>query len=266
MQTLEEYNERLKVFYETWHSHNTHYFPFGFFFDIERNPGSLFPLRGEEALLWITSQAKKKEVEVAPDYVQEFVRTYPQAIGTILGLWGIKPNVSMMCYQALELTAEDGAKFKTCYSRSLVETFKHYINYRNRFGYVLRDRTHYLPQPEEIRDEPAIDDLASLLAEKKRSYSVLNLTGSKTICSRDVVQCLSPFLSVRDLLRLARTCRGMYRYICTAEGDPLWRNYGSLGAVALYRMIQKIDQSQEALILRKALLRNNPELYRLRYA
>jgi hypothetical protein len=122
------------------------------------------------------------------------------------------------------------------------------------------------PQPEEIRDEPAIDDLASLLAEKKRSYSVLNLTGSKTICSRDVVQCLSPFLSVRDLLRLARTCRGMYRYICTAEGDPLWRNYGSLGAVALYRMIQKIDQSQEALILRKALLRNNPELYRLRYA
>jgi hypothetical protein len=266
IQNLEENKERLEVFYKTWHSNDTHYFPLEFFLDIERCTRIDFPTRGEEALLWIASESKKEQWDRAPEYVQEFAKMYPQALGNILGLWGLNLRISEMCYEAFNMVTENGMKFRSSYRRSLFDTFKHYIHYRNRFGYVTNDWSALYLGLEEIREEPMIQDLSSLLAEKKRSYSVLNLTGSKTICSRDVVQCLSPFLSVRDLLRLARTCRGMYRYICTAEGEPLWRKFGSLQTVALYHMIPQNDQSQEALIMRKALLRNNPQLYRLKYA
>ena len=194
IQNLEENKELLEIFYETWHSHDTHYFPFEFFLDIEHFPRIDFPPRGEEALLWIAIESKKEQWDRAPEYVQEFAKMYPQAIGTILGLWGLNHRVSEMSYEAFNMAAEDGMKFRSSYSRSLVETFKHYINYRNRFAYVPRDRrTALLYEPiKEIRDEPAIQDLATLLAEKKRSYSVLNLSGSHNNFSK---RCCSTFFS-----------------------------------------------------------------------
>ena len=52
------------------------------------------------------------------------------------------------------------------------------------------------------------------------------------------------------LLGLAKECTVIF---VLKKGDPLWHKYGLLRTVALYKTIPKDDQSQEALILRKAL-------------
>ncbi|MGD0664379.1 MAG: hypothetical protein ABSA17_01435 [Rhabdochlamydiaceae bacterium] len=252
-----------KALYDIWHSTETHCLPLNFFFH-ENNYQHVLPWLAKA----LTGTAA---VEVTP-IVQAEINARPTPYARIARLWGFgKEGASERLVKLLEtLQLDDPAKCR--FKQEALE---------GSLFYSYHD--HWEPEWGRLRSqspEAAIIHLASLFRSKGTFYNLLEVAGCietlnnvpeeterKKTFPMGVVHNICRFLSIQQRLRFASTCKGMLRYICRQEGEPIWRALGSLRAVRdMYRLYRLELNNGEAQILRKAILRNLPHLIGMKHA